>query len=80
VADALGEVVRHRYGAQLAPGQLDEIKRSIEENLKAAERLRQVSVLNGDEPVTRFEAVGADPPAPVVTSAPRSRTTKKRRR
>ena len=80
VAEALGEVVRHRYGAHLGPGELDEIKRSIEENLRAAERLHRVSLLNGDEPVTRFEPVGSAPAAAPVIVAPRVRSTEKRRR
>ncbi|HVR70063.1 MAG TPA: hypothetical protein VMT87_04385, partial [Vicinamibacteria bacterium] len=56
-AQALGQVVRHRYGAQLAPADLALIDKAIEGNLQAAERLKNAMALgNADEPVTVFEA------------------------
>jgi hypothetical protein len=54
-AQALAEVVRQRWGAQLTPEDLDEVRRTIDGNLKAAERLRAVKLGNADEPVTRFD-------------------------
>ena len=66
-ADALGEAVRHRYGAQLGPGDLEEIKKAIEGNLQAADRLRKALALgNPDEPVTLFQA---RPPGPARAAA-----------
>jgi hypothetical protein len=63
VAEALAEAVRHRYGVQLAAGDLEEIKKAIDGNLRAAERLKALKLGNADEPVTRFEALppGANP-------------------
>src|SRR5688500_1187192 len=56
-AQALGQVVRHRYGAQLEAADLEEIDRGIESNLQAADRLKAAIKLgNADEPVTAFEA------------------------
>jgi hypothetical protein len=56
MARALAEAARHRFGAHLAPGDLEEIEKSIDGNLKAAERLRGLALGNADEPVTVFEA------------------------
>jgi hypothetical protein len=56
-AEALGQVVRHRYGSQLEPPDLAEIDKAIEGNLQAADRLKDAFKLgNADEPVTVFEA------------------------
>ena len=56
-AQALGQVVRQRYGSQLEAADLLEIEKGIESNLQAAERLKGALVLgNADEPVTLFEA------------------------
>jgi hypothetical protein len=56
-AQALGQVVRHRYGAQLEPADLAEVDKAIEGNLQAADRLKSAIPLgNADEPVTLFEA------------------------
>ena len=60
-AEALGEVVRQRYGSQIGDD-LAEIKKGIEENLRAADRLKKVALGNADEPVTQFQAT---PPARV---------------
>jgi hypothetical protein len=62
VAEALAQVVQHRYGSQLEAGDLEEIKKGIEENLQAADRLRKaLKLTNADEPVNLFQAV---PPVP----------------
>jgi hypothetical protein len=56
-AQALGQVVRHRYGSQLEAADLAEIDKAIEGNLQAADRLKSAVALgNADEPVTIFEA------------------------
>ena len=56
MAKALAEAARHRFGAHLGPGDLEEIEKVIDGNLKASERLRAVKLGNADEPVTIFEA------------------------
>jgi hypothetical protein len=62
VAEALAQVVQHRYGSQLEAGDLEEIKKGIEENLQAADRLKKaLKLTNADEPVNLFQAV---PPVP----------------
>jgi hypothetical protein len=72
VAEALGELVRHRYGNQLDAEALVEIRKGIEANLKAAERLRAVKLGNADEPVTVFAARPPSAP-PAATPAERRR-------
>ena len=63
VAEALTEAVRRQFGAHLDAAELEEVRREIERNRRAAERLRAAARLgNGDAPVTRFEA---RPPAPL---------------
>jgi hypothetical protein len=65
VAQALGEVVRIRYGSQLEEADLAEIRKGIEDNLQAADRLRKaVKLGNGDEPVNVFHPRLAPPAAP----------------
>jgi hypothetical protein len=67
VAQALGEVVRIRYGSQLEEADLAEVRKGIEENLQAADRLRKaVKLGNGDEPINIFRPRVA-PPTPAVT-------------
>jgi hypothetical protein len=57
VAETLAEVVRHRWGSHFGPEDLEEIRKGIEGNLRAAERLRAVKLRNADEPVTAFAAL-----------------------
>ena len=65
VAQALGEVVRIRYGSQLEDADLAEVRKGIEDNLQAADRLRKgVKLGNADEPVNLFHPQVAPPPAP----------------
>lgn len=65
VAQALGEVVRIRYGSQLEEADLAEIRKGIEDNLQAADRLRKaVKLGNADEPVNLFNPRLAPPAAP----------------
>ena len=62
VAEALGQVVQQRYGSQLEAADLAEIRKGIEDNLQAADRLKKaLKLTNADEPVSLFQAV---PPAP----------------
>lgn len=71
VAQALGEVVRLRYGPQLEEADLGEVRKGIENNLQAAERLRKaVKLANSDEPVNLFHPRLAPRPA---RPAPRRR-------
>jgi hypothetical protein len=67
VAQALGEVVRLRYGAQLEEADLAEVRKGIEDNLQAADRLRKaVKLGNADEPVNVFHPRLAPPVAPAA--------------
>ena len=62
VAEALGQVVQRRYGSQLEAADLEEIKKGIEDNLQAADKLKKaLKLTNADEPVNLFQAV---PPGP----------------
>jgi hypothetical protein len=70
VALALAEAARHRFGAHLEPGDMEEIKKAIQGNLQAAERLRRVVLGNADEPVTTFSA---RPSGTAVAARPRAR-------
>jgi hypothetical protein len=57
VADALAEVVKRRYGAQLEAADLEAIRKSLGDARQNGERLRTAAALgNADEPVTVFEA------------------------
>ncbi len=56
-AEALGELVRLRYGRFLTEEQLAEVKRQIERGLRSAERLRNVPLTNADEPDLIFRAM-----------------------
>ncbi len=49
-ADALAEVARLRYGSYLKEGDLNDIKRVIERNLRYSDALAKVKVSNSDEP------------------------------
>ena len=67
VAQALGEVVRVRYGSQLEEADLAEVRKGIEDNLQAADRLRKaVKLGNGDEPINIFRPRVAPPPPPLT--------------
>ena len=67
VAQAVGEVVRIRYGSQLEEADLAEVRKGIEDNLQAADRLRKaVKLGNGDEPVNIFHPRLAPPAPPPV--------------
>jgi hypothetical protein len=55
-AEALLEVVRIRYGKIITEEQMNEIKQSIDQALRAADRLKQFKLTNGDEPAFAFSA------------------------
>jgi secreted PhoX family phosphatase len=50
VTEAYAEVARARFGDQLTPEQLEQVKKDLEANAQAAERLRAVKLKNEDEP------------------------------
>jgi hypothetical protein len=50
LALALTEVVKTRYGAQINPADLPSVTQSVEGDLRAAARLAQFKLANGDEP------------------------------
>jgi hypothetical protein len=57
VADALTEAVKARWGSHLDAAALEEVRKGIASNLRAADRIRSARRLgNSDEPVTLFEA------------------------
>lgn len=56
LADAMTEVVRIRYGKDLSPAQLTDIKSIIAGKLRASERLRSFKLQNGEEPDFVFRA------------------------
>ena len=55
-AVALAEVLRHRYGPSLNDEQMNEVKRSLDNRLRAADRMKQNKLANGDEPAFVFTA------------------------
>lgn len=66
VEDALAEAIRLQFGAHLDAAELAEVRRELERNRAAAERLRAAARLtNADDLVNRFEARPpvAPPPA-----------------
>ena len=56
--DALTEVVRARFGHYLAEGDIEEIKKGIERNIRYADALAKVKLTNADEPDFTFFADG----------------------
>ena len=56
VAEAYAEVARARFGKQVTPEQLEQIKKDLEGNVRVADRLRSVKLNNGDEPDFTFIA------------------------
>src|SRR5437879_3888145 len=53
-ANALAQVVQARFGEYLKPGDLEDIKRVIERNLRYAEAISKVKITNSDEPDFMF--------------------------
>ena len=56
VAVAYGAVAEARFGDKLTAEQLASVKRDLEGNVRTAERLRAVKLLNADEPDFVFRA------------------------
>jgi hypothetical protein len=56
LAEAYTEVARVRFGDKLTPAQLEQVKKDLEGNVRAADRLRSVKLKNGDEPDFVFTA------------------------
>ena len=59
--EALAALVQARFGAYLAPGDMQDIKRGIQRNLRYANALAQVKLTNADEPDFTFFADGPQP-------------------
>ena len=56
LAEAYTEVARLRFGKHVEPPQWDRIKRDLEGNVRAADRMRESKLRNGDEPDFTFIA------------------------
>ena len=56
VAAAYAEVARARFGEQVTPEELARIRRDLEGNVRAADRLRAHKLSNADEPDFVFNA------------------------
>ncbi|HKS26709.1 MAG TPA: hypothetical protein VJS44_02765 [Pyrinomonadaceae bacterium] len=50
VAEAYAEVARRRFGDHLTPEQFEQVKKDLQANVQAAERLSTVKLNNSDEP------------------------------
>ncbi len=53
-AKALAAIIKHRYGQHLNGEQIDSIARDFDGDIKAAKRLHDVKLANGDEPDVTF--------------------------
>jgi hypothetical protein len=56
LAEAYAEVARIRFGEKLTPEQMEQVKKDLDGNVRAADRLRAVKLKNGDEPDFTFSA------------------------
>lgn len=56
VAAAYAEVARARFGERLTPDELARVRRDLEGNVRASDRLRAHQLANADEPDFVFEA------------------------
>jgi hypothetical protein len=54
LADALTELVRHRYGAHLSAEQMGRVRDDIRDGLRASDRLRATLLPNATEPDILF--------------------------
>ena len=57
LAKALAAAIQAQYGGRLSPADLATITQQIESGLERAQKVRQVSLGNGDEPDFVFSAV-----------------------
>ena len=53
-AEHLFNMVKGRYGDRLSPEELDEVRKAVESNLKAAHALRGIELDPRDEPFLVF--------------------------
>ncbi|MCA1591355.1 MAG: hypothetical protein LC754_01595 [Acidobacteria bacterium] len=56
VVEAYAEVARVRFGERLTPEEFERVKRDLDGNVRAAERLRAIKLKNSDEPDFIFSA------------------------
>ena len=56
VAASYAAVAETRFGSQLTPEEMARVRRDLEGNVRAAERLRAHKLANADEPDFVFEA------------------------
>jgi hypothetical protein len=56
LAEAYTEVARVRFSEKLTPEQLEQVRKDLDGNVRAADRLRAVKLKNGDEPDFTFSA------------------------
>ena len=54
VADAMTQLVRHRYGAHLSDEQITQVREDIVGGLRASDRLRAILLPNATEPDVVF--------------------------
>jgi hypothetical protein len=54
LADAMTQLVRHRYGAHLSEEQIASVRDDIRSGLRASDRLRAIRLPNGTEPDVVF--------------------------
>ena len=54
LADALTQLVRHRYGAHLSEEQIGRVNSDIRDGLRASDRLRAILLPNATEPDVVF--------------------------
>ncbi|HEX8097063.1 MAG TPA: hypothetical protein VF507_03465 [Pyrinomonadaceae bacterium] len=57
VAEAYAEVARARFGDKLTPEQFEQVKRSLNNSVNTADRLRAFKLKNEEEPDFIFSAV-----------------------
>ena len=50
----LSDMVKHRYGRRLAPGEIEDVQKSVDGILTMAEALRSAKLENSDEPFIMF--------------------------
>ena len=59
--EAMFALVRERYGARLAPDELEAVRTAVEGLVQAARALRAVRLDHSNEPAQSFAAYRADP-------------------
>jgi hypothetical protein len=52
--DILTSLILNRYGDRLSDAEKAEVRKNVEGNVEAAEKLRSVPLENGDEPFSVF--------------------------